>query len=98
MRRGRQLGRIGMSACSLKMKSANLTSTRSIPHGKPSPADPFPARSPYPLGVKDIFDTSDMPTHDGTVLHDGRRPRHDCTAVALLRLGRRGDHRQDSDC
>jgi Asp-tRNA(Asn)/Glu-tRNA(Gln) amidotransferase A subunit family amidase len=38
-----------------------------------------------PIGVKDIFDTTDMPTEDGTVLHAGRRPRHDCTAVGLLR-------------
>lgn len=38
-----------------------------------------------PVGVKDIFDTNDMPTEDGTVLHAGRRPVHDCTAVALLR-------------
>jgi Asp-tRNA(Asn)/Glu-tRNA(Gln) amidotransferase A subunit family amidase len=38
-----------------------------------------------PVGVKDIFDTTDMPTEDGTVLHAGRRPRQDCTAVALLR-------------
>jgi Asp-tRNA(Asn)/Glu-tRNA(Gln) amidotransferase A subunit family amidase len=38
-----------------------------------------------PVGVKDIFDTADMPTEDGTVLHAGRRPHRDCTAVALLR-------------
>ena len=38
-----------------------------------------------PVGVKDTFDTNDMPTEDGTVLHASRRPRHDCTAVALLR-------------
>ena len=38
-----------------------------------------------PVGVKDIFDTADMPTEDGTVLHSGRQPREDCTAVALLR-------------
>ncbi|MGH6725447.1 MAG: amidase [Pseudolabrys sp.] len=38
-----------------------------------------------PVGVKDIFDTTDMPTEDGTVLHAGRRPHNDCTAVALLR-------------
>jgi Asp-tRNA(Asn)/Glu-tRNA(Gln) amidotransferase A subunit family amidase len=38
-----------------------------------------------PVGVKDIFDTTDMPTEDGTVLHSGRRPHHDCTAVAMLR-------------
>jgi Asp-tRNA(Asn)/Glu-tRNA(Gln) amidotransferase A subunit family amidase len=38
-----------------------------------------------PIGVKDIFDTSDMPTEDGTVLHAGRQPVRDCTAVGLLR-------------
>lgn len=38
-----------------------------------------------PVGVKDIFDTKDMPTEDGTVLHAGRRPMMDATAVARLR-------------
>ena len=38
-----------------------------------------------PVGVKDIFDTKDMPTEDGTVLHAGRRPVEDATPVALLR-------------
>ncbi|HEY0886366.1 amidase [Ramlibacter sp. RBP-2] len=38
-----------------------------------------------PVGIKDIFDTADMPTEDGTVLHAGRRPAADATAVALLR-------------
>jgi Asp-tRNA(Asn)/Glu-tRNA(Gln) amidotransferase A subunit family amidase len=38
-----------------------------------------------PVGVKDIFDTGDMPTEDGTVLHAGRQPQKDATAVALLR-------------
>ena len=38
-----------------------------------------------PVGVKDIFDTKDMPTEDGTVLHAGRQPEADATAVALLR-------------
>ena len=38
-----------------------------------------------PIGVKDIFDTRDMPTEDGTVLHAGRQPAEDATAVALLR-------------
>lgn len=38
-----------------------------------------------PVGIKDIFDTQDMPTEDGTVLHAGRRPMEDCTVVALLR-------------
>src|SRR5574338_1522899 len=38
-----------------------------------------------PIGIKDIFDTCDMPTEDGTVLHAGRTPAHDAAAVARLR-------------
>ena len=38
-----------------------------------------------PLGVKDIFDTADMPTENGTVLDQGRQPGADCAAVAQLR-------------
>ena len=38
-----------------------------------------------PIGIKDIFDTGDMPTEDGTALHAGRRPERDCTVVSLLR-------------
>ena len=38
-----------------------------------------------PVGVKDIFDTKDMPTENGTVLHAGRRPAEDAAAVSLLR-------------
>lgn len=38
-----------------------------------------------PVGIKDILDTHDMPTEDGTVLHAGRRPTDDSTVVSLLR-------------
>jgi Asp-tRNA(Asn)/Glu-tRNA(Gln) amidotransferase A subunit family amidase len=38
-----------------------------------------------PVGIKDIFDTEDMPTEGGSVLHAGRMPDHDATAVAMLR-------------
>ena len=38
-----------------------------------------------PVGVKDIFDTEDMPTEHGSVLYKGRTPAYDATAVALLR-------------
>lgn len=38
-----------------------------------------------PVGVKDIVDTHDMPTENGTVLHAGRRPRRDAVIVARLR-------------
>ena len=38
-----------------------------------------------PVGIKDIIDTSDMPTEDGTVLHQGRQPQYDATVVTKLR-------------
>ena len=38
-----------------------------------------------PVGVKDIIDTADMPTENGTVLHKGRAPRADAAVVASLR-------------
>ncbi len=38
-----------------------------------------------PVGIKDIFDTADFPTENGSVLCDGRHPEKDCTAVSLLR-------------
>ena len=38
-----------------------------------------------PVGVKDIIDTADMPTENGTVLHQGRTPRHDAAVVRQLR-------------
>jgi Asp-tRNA(Asn)/Glu-tRNA(Gln) amidotransferase A subunit family amidase len=38
-----------------------------------------------PIGVKDIFDTGDMPTEFGSALWAGRTPRRDAAAVAMLR-------------
>lgn len=38
-----------------------------------------------PVAVKDIFDTADMPTENGSALYAGRQPRTDATAVARLR-------------
>jgi len=38
-----------------------------------------------PVGLKDIIDTLDYPTEDGTVLHAGRTPVHDATVAAMLR-------------
>ena len=38
-----------------------------------------------PIGIKDIIDTTDMPTENGTILHAGRQPEADATVVALLR-------------
>ena len=38
-----------------------------------------------PVGIKDIFDTADMPTENGCVLHAGRTPSRDAAVVAALR-------------
>lgn len=38
-----------------------------------------------PVGIKDIFDTADMPTENGSVLHAGRTPSRDATVVSMLR-------------
>jgi len=38
-----------------------------------------------PVGVKDIIDTADMPTENGTVLHQGRQPREDALVVSRVR-------------
>src|SRR5262245_21322204 len=38
-----------------------------------------------PIGIKDIFDTADMPTENGSVLCSGRTPSRDATVVSLLR-------------
>jgi Asp-tRNA(Asn)/Glu-tRNA(Gln) amidotransferase A subunit family amidase len=38
-----------------------------------------------PVGIKDIFDTADMPTEYGSVLYAGRTPSSDATVVARLR-------------
>ena len=38
-----------------------------------------------PVGMKDIIDTADMPTENGTVLHKGRTPRDDAGVVTQLR-------------
>jgi Asp-tRNA(Asn)/Glu-tRNA(Gln) amidotransferase A subunit family amidase len=51
-------------------------------------ADRTPRRGPLhgvPVGIKDIFDTADMPTEYGTPIHAGHRPEADALAVARLR-------------
>jgi Asp-tRNA(Asn)/Glu-tRNA(Gln) amidotransferase A subunit family amidase len=38
-----------------------------------------------PVGIKDVFDTADMPSEYGSPSLRGRRPQHDADAVARLR-------------
>jgi Asp-tRNA(Asn)/Glu-tRNA(Gln) amidotransferase A subunit family amidase len=44
--------------------------------------EPVGALNGIPVGLKDIIDTADMPTENGTVLHKGRTPRVDAAVVA----------------
>jgi Asp-tRNA(Asn)/Glu-tRNA(Gln) amidotransferase A subunit family amidase len=38
-----------------------------------------------PVGIKDVFDTADLPTEYGSPIYRGHRPRADAAMVALLR-------------
>ncbi len=46
---------------------------------------PIGALHGVPIGLKDIIDTADMPTENGSVLHAGRTPSRDAAVVARLR-------------
>ena len=46
---------------------------------------PLGALHGLPIGVKDIIDTQDMPTENGTAIDAGRRPIQDAWLVARLR-------------
>jgi Asp-tRNA(Asn)/Glu-tRNA(Gln) amidotransferase A subunit family amidase len=46
---------------------------------------PIGALHGVPVGLKDIIDTADMPTENGSVLHAGRTPSRDASVVARLR-------------
>jgi Asp-tRNA(Asn)/Glu-tRNA(Gln) amidotransferase A subunit family amidase len=51
--------------------------------------DAEPRRGPLhgvPVGIKDIFDTHDMPTAYGSAIYEGFRPAVDTAAVGLLRM------------
>ena len=46
---------------------------------------PLGALHGVPVGLKDIIDTSDMPTENGSVLHAGRTPSRDAAVARMLR-------------
>ena len=47
--------------------------------------EPMGPLNGVPVGVKDIFDTADMPTENGTVLDAGRQPEQEATVVSRLK-------------
>src|SRR5712692_1446945 len=50
-----------------------------------SSAQPIRRLHGGPVGLKDIIDTGDMPTENGSVLHGGRPPSRDAAVVWRLR-------------
>ena len=55
---------------------------------------PFSPIDGMPLGIKDIIETADMPTEQGSPLFVGCRTGRDAASVAALREAGRGDPRQ----
>ena len=56
--------------------------------------DRCPTQGPLhgvPVGIKDLIDTSDMPTSYGSPIYAGHQPAWDAASVALLRRHRRRD-------
>jgi Asp-tRNA(Asn)/Glu-tRNA(Gln) amidotransferase A subunit family amidase len=53
-----------------------------VAHAAGEPEGPLAG---IPVGIKDVIDTADLPTEDGTVLHAGRQPEADAALVRLLR-------------
>jgi len=53
--------------------------------GQRAAGQPLDLLHGVPVGIKDIIDTSDMPTENGSDHFRGRRPTRDATCVALLR-------------
>ena len=56
--------------------------------GQARALDREPPRGPLhgvPVGIKDIFDTADMPTEYNSPIYRGHRPQWDAACVALLR-------------
>ena len=69
---------------------AHLDPDHALAQARERDADRAAGRAPGPLhgvpvGVKDVIDTRDLPTENGTVLDAGRRPSRDARVVALLR-------------
>jgi len=47
--------------------------------------EPLGSLHGVPIGIKDIFDTSDYPTENGSVIHADRQPDADCRVVEKLK-------------
>jgi Asp-tRNA(Asn)/Glu-tRNA(Gln) amidotransferase A subunit family amidase len=62
-----------------------LNQARAADSRKLNAAEPVGPLHGVPVGIKDIIDTADMATENGTVLHSGRWPRQDAALVRMLK-------------
>ena len=62
-----------------------------------APAVPLSPIDGMPIGIKDIIETADMPTEQGSPLFVGWRSERDARQRRRAARGRRGDRRQDRD-
>jgi Asp-tRNA(Asn)/Glu-tRNA(Gln) amidotransferase A subunit family amidase len=79
---GRQEGTIGAWTFIDRDHALRQAEMADAAHSAGQPHGPLHG---VPVGVKDIFDTHDMPTGDGSPLHAGRTAHRDAAAVAMLR-------------
>ena len=76
------------------MRCAQARGRRRASRGRASALGPLHG---VPVGIKDIFDTGDMPTEFGSPLWAGRTPRTRRGGGGAAARGRRRDHGQDRD-
>ena len=60
-----------------------------------SRAGPLGLCTACPSAIKDIFDTADMPTENGSVLYAGRTPSRDADGDRNATRSRSCDHGED---
>ena len=96
--RSRRVWRGARSTRTCRRGRSSIPSTRWRRRGRPTCRMSGSRSGPLhgvPVGLKDIIDTADMPTENGSVLHAGRTPSRDASVVSLLRAAGRGHHGQD---
>lgn len=64
--------------------SLDLAGARARAAGAPERLAATPLRG-LPVGIKDIFDTADLPTSHGSPIHAGNRPGVDAALVSMVR-------------
>lgn len=75
---------IGLGDASIAEKEPDIKAfTASIPLKNVAGMAELPLRG-LPVGVKDIIDTSQMPTQLGSPIYEGHRPRADATIIRLV--------------